>query len=184
MEDAMPDRLAQPVAVRGPEAGCEDQRQRCFHDHTDEQNADQHAAHVTEAGAFRLGGGRYPGLQAQPAGSQDPKQGAEGHHAEPADLDEDQDDHLAEAAPEDGCVHGDQAGDTDGGGGREQRLQQAGPASVRLGHREQQQPGPDSDGGGEAQDNHLRRMARRDHPEEPGDARRQGAQDPRELRLA
>ena len=178
MEWNTPCQTASPsaIAVPGHEADRENQRQRCFHDHTDEQNADQHAADVTEPAAFGLGGGGYPGLQAQPAGGQDPEQRAEGHHAEAADLDQDQDDHLAESAPEDGCVHGDQAGDADGGGGGEQRLQQAGPAPACLGHREQQQPGPDGDGGGEAQHDHLGRVARRERPEEPGEARSQGAQ--------
>ena len=125
------------------------------------QVADQGAEHP-QVGEPDLGAGPQPGTHAEAAVDDQSDEAGHRHDAEPADLDQGEEDELTEGRPRRPRVDHDEAGDGDRRGGGEEGVAPADPlGSGPMGHRQRQQD-----------------RAERDRGAEVGDDQRAGAGDP------
>jgi hypothetical protein len=128
-------------------------------------DSQQHLAYVGQAQAAPLGLGQQPGPDAEPVRDGQGEQGGRGDDAEPAELGQEGDQHVAEAGPVGGRVDHGQPGHADGRGGGEHCGHEGRVAFAGPGGRQHHQAGADHDRGDERQRHQLGRMPHRStHP--------------------
>jgi hypothetical protein len=131
-----------------------------FGGEAEHQDVAQHPAHVLQPHRLRLGLSEQARPQPQPARQQKGERGGQRHDAEPADLDQQEDDHLAERRPVGTGVDGQQTGQAYGRGGGEEGVDRV-RALLHGGYRQGQQSRSDEHGDAEAGHQHPGRMQQR-----------------------
>lgn len=173
MEYPLPRRPAPGVAVGGAEPQCQCQGDHGLDDEAEGHRRADHPGHVAEMEAPALGGGTEAPAQTQPPREQESEEGGQRHEPQTADLNQQQDGHLPHRRPVRGGVHGDQAGEADGGRGGEEGVEKRGGAPVDDG------PGGGQDGRAHGDDQQKSQRHRNGGPHMrqlrvPGDPRLKG----------
>lgn len=160
MEHPQPEGVRPRFVVRQGEAHGEDRRRHGFDREGYPHDAQHEGTHILDAEALDLGGCRELGPQGEFADHGDADHGGEGHHPEPADLDEREDHDLPEAGPMGGCIDHDQARHAQRRDRGEERLYDRRPAgSVGRGRMQERDGAEERDDGEREEDGTCRPWA-------------------------